>query len=75
MSHAQSIRLAAFVSCCELTESTELKKAAEADLHDAAQTPFSRPRPAPPQARQNALGTRLQPPHAQRAHQLPKSWR
>ena len=33
-----SIRLVASVSCFELTESTELKKAAEADLHDAPQT-------------------------------------
>ena len=44
MSHARSIRLVvAFVSYFELTESTELKKAAEADLHDAPQPPFSRP--------------------------------
>ena len=54
MSHARSIRLAvAFVSCFKMTESTELKKAAEADLHDA------HPFPAPPPSQGNRPGNEV----------------
>ena len=44
---ARSIRLVvAFVSHSEMTESTELKKAAEANLLDAQQPPFFVPPPS-----------------------------
>ena len=39
ISDVSRLRLVAFVSCFEMTESTELKKAAEADLPDAPQPP------------------------------------
>ena len=56
MSHARSIRLVvSFVSYFEMTESTELKKAAEADLHDAPQPPF----PAPPPSQGNRPGNEV----------------